>query len=89
MTRLTGLLALAGVLAGILLGYLLWGRAPRGSDEELRATRSALVAEQQRTGQLESRAREAESRIRDLTEDLEAERDLRHKYEGAIGKGLK
>jgi hypothetical protein len=89
MRTLATVLAAGGLLLGILAGYVLWGHRSRDLEGQLKAVQGREAAEKQRADDLRSRVAEIEAQVKRLTDDLTAERDLRHKYEGLVGRGRK
>ena len=82
-------LAAGALLLGLLAGYLWWGQKTRDLEGELRAIQGREATEKQRANALQSRVSEIEAQVKQLTDDLTAERDLRHKYERLMGQGRK
>lgn len=89
MTRLAGILALAGLIVGLLVGYLSWGTAGRRAGQEKVAAQSQLAEAQARGDTLERRVGALEAELKQIRGDLEAERQLRQKYETVVNVGRK
>ena len=89
MKTLAALLAAGGLLLGLLAGYFLWGQRGQDLERELKAAQSREAAQKQRADDLASKSAELEAQAKRLTDDLGAERELRHKYEHLVGQGKK
>lgn len=83
-------LGVACVLVGVLIGYLSWGLR---SDSELAEVKARLAAEEEQAEQAQRQAKEkltqAESRLKELAEDLEFERQRRARLEHLLSEGRK
>lgn len=89
MKALATVLAAAGLLLGVLVGYVLWGEKTRDLQRELGDLQRREAAEKRRADDLHSRMSEVEAQLKKLTDDLTAERELRNKYERLVSKGRK
>lgn len=85
-------IAIACLLVGVLVGYLLWGLRSGQLASELGEARTRLAETQrmeERQGQAEAELKEADAKLKKLTEDLEFERQRRAKLEVLLSKGRK
>jgi uncharacterized protein HemX len=89
MNRIAAVLAVVGLIAGILAGYVVWGGPSRQLTTELTDVRGHLDEESRRASQLEARLAAAETELERLKGELEAERELRVGYEQAMSRGRK
>lgn len=84
---------IAALLAGLVVGYLYWGqRSARLADELARATADLAgerVRGQERQRELTARLQDVEGRLKQLQEDLEAERQRRTRLEALLSRGRK
>jgi uncharacterized membrane-anchored protein YhcB (DUF1043 family) len=89
-------LAIAALLVGIVVGYLVWSRPPRDVARELADTRARLSTETQRADALQKRVEdvqrrlgETEGELRRAGEGLMRERQAREKLEELVSKERK
>lgn len=84
---------IAGVLVGILVGYLLWGLGSGKLANELSEVKARLATETQqveeRQRQIEAQLKQAEAKLKKVTGDLELERQRREKLELLLSRGRK
>lgn len=73
---------IACVLAGLFVGYLLWGQNTQQLSHELVDTRTRLDDAQ-------SKLMEAESRLKKVDEDLRSEQERRRRLELVLSEGRK
>lgn len=78
-------IAIACLLVGVLVGYLLWGVRSGQLARDLGEARGRLAE----TQKLEDQQRQADAKLKKLTEDLEFERQRREKLEVLLSKGRK
>jgi uncharacterized membrane protein YccC len=78
MSRWVAIASLAGLLVGLLVGFLWWGRPLRRVTADLAARQGQQAA-----------AEAARERIRSLENELRAERERRMNLESALSRGRK
>jgi uncharacterized protein HemX len=79
-----GIVAVVTLAIGLGLGYLVWGAQARTQSAELERVQSALSTARQaasREGALATRIQEAEGRLKQASEELAKETELREKLE--------
>lgn len=93
-------LCLAGVLAGILIGYLLWGQGIQKLADELARTKAsweelqgrlAVADQRSKDQQLQSEAKlkQTDTQLKQAREDLQLERQRRARLELLLSEGRK
>jgi hypothetical protein len=88
------MVAIGTLLVGVLVGYVLWGRAPR--PRELADSQARLAEESQRADALQKRMEDLQRKFVDLEaelqragEGLRREREAREALEEMVSKGRK
>jgi len=77
------------LLIGVGTGYLLWGSEPRQLAGELAAAKARLAEAQQsaaREGAVATKLQQAEAQLKQMTETLRSERELREKLDALVSK---
>ena len=89
MTKYAVALGIVGVLIGLLVGYLMWGRPARSLNKELAEAKAGVVEQTQRADAVQGKLAETESELKRAMEGLKSERDLREKYQELVSEGRK
>jgi uncharacterized protein HemX len=79
-----GIVAVVTLLVGLGLGYLVWGAQARTQTAEMEKVQAALSAARQgasQEGALATKIQETERRIKQASEELAKETELREKLE--------
>lgn len=82
-------LGIALLLVGLLVGYLIWGRAAPSLVNELATVKERLAAETRRADETQSKLAETESELKRAAEGLKSEREFRQRLEQLVSKGRK
>ena len=86
------IVGIIAILIGLLAGYLFWGTQSKQVASELEAARKSLAEAQQPTSQeaaLAAKLQEVEAQLKQVTERLNSERELRQKLEAQVSAGKK
>lgn len=96
MNRLVAIAAVAGLLVGVLVGFLWWGLPVERREAGLaEARKRAEVLERQvnevqaQTRTVQAELKSAQERLTALTEDLRLERNRRSQLEMMLSRGRK
>ncbi len=89
MNRIAVGLAVIGLVIGGLVGYLWWGQPSRRLNQELAQVQTKLGDATRTIEELSGKLKAAEQQIQTLGDELKAERELRQRYEGLVGRGRK
>jgi hypothetical protein len=96
MNRPVTITAIAGVLIGLLVGFLWWGSGSQRAQADLTAARKTAEEAAQKLGDAEATAAKVQgemkllqSRLKALEEDLAREKALRSRLEGLVSQGKK
>lgn len=92
MSRTATIVGVAGLLLGLLFGYVWWGQAPAppaGGDEGRRRLEQALDEAQARSRKAQEDLRALQSRLQSLEADLARERQQRSRLETIVSEGRK
>ena len=78
-----------GLIGGGIAADLWWRQATRGTDKQVKQLQTEIDSEKMGAQQLESKLAEAGGELRQLKEQLAAERNLRRRYEDLVTRGRK
>ncbi len=89
MNRIAAIIGIAGLLVGLLVGYLSWGQANRKLTADVSRLEQQAAESKQQADDLRGRLTSAEGQLKTLTEEMKTERELRQRYEGLVTRGKK
>lgn len=85
MTRITMIAGIAGLLVGVLVGFLWWGTAGRRLQAELQSLKGQQVAAEVAHEQLKS----VQAQLKRTQDELASERERRARLEVIVSEGRK
>lgn len=89
MNRPVVIAVLAGILVGVLGGFLWWGMPTTRMHTELGQARERAATLEKGAGDAEARARQAEEAVQRLEKELALEREQRARLEMHLSRGKK
>lgn len=85
MRRAIAIAVVAGLLVGVLFGYLWWGKVAQRMEENLRALQGQQAAAEAAREEL----KELQAKLKRIEDELRSEREIRSRLEVTISQGRK